>query len=136
MTNKIVVLVVEDEALIRLGTLQMLEDAGFEAVEAVNADEALKLLESRDDILVVFTDVNMPGSVDGLRMAHTIRGRWPPVHLIVTSGLLSPKIEDLPSRGRFVRKPYEFENVLATIQELLDSTTPSNPDGDVSSDLK
>jgi hypothetical protein len=69
-------------------------------------------------------------------MAHTIRGRWPPVHLIVTSGLLSPKIEDLPSRGRFVRKPYEFENVLATIQELLDSTTPSNPDGDESSDLK
>ena len=84
--RKPVVLVVEDENLIRLSALDMVEEAGFEAIAASDADEAIRILESRNDIRAVFTDVHMPGSMDGLRLARVVRNRWPPVALIVTSG--------------------------------------------------
>ena len=101
MVKKSVILIVEDEALIRLGAIQMLEDAGFETVEATNADDAIKILELRNDIRAVFTDINMPGTLDGIGMAHLVRGRWPPIHLILTSGLSSPSADDFPANGRF-----------------------------------
>ena len=97
----------------------MLEDAGFATVEACNADDAIRILEFRNDIRAIFTDINMPGTLDGMRMAHFVRGRWPPIHLIVTSGLISPSVEDLPANGRFIRKPYRPEHVIATLRELL-----------------
>ena len=75
---KPVVLIVEDEALIRMGAAQMVEDAGFEVLEASNADEAITMLETRSEIRAVFTDINMSGSIDGLKLAHAIRRRWPP----------------------------------------------------------
>lgn len=75
--KKAIVLVVEDEALIRLDAVHMIEDAGYEVVEAANADEAIRILEQHREIHVVFTDVNMPGSMDGLKLAHAIRNRWP-----------------------------------------------------------
>jgi CheY-like chemotaxis protein len=81
-----VILVVEDEAIVRMMAVSVAENAGFEALGAATADEAIKILESRLDIRLVFTDVNMPGSMDGLRLAHAVRNRWPPVELIVTSG--------------------------------------------------
>jgi len=81
-----VVLIVEDEILVRLTAVFLLEEAGFATLEAGSADEAIKLLEARKDIQVVFTDINMPGSMDGLRLAHSIRHRWPPVQLVLTSG--------------------------------------------------
>ena len=81
-----VVLIVEDEPLVRVGACNMIEDAGFEVIEAASADEAIRILESRSDIRVVFTDVHMPGTMDGLRLAHAVRGRWPPIKIIVTSG--------------------------------------------------
>ena len=84
--EKAVVLVVEDEALIRISAVHMVEDAGFASVEASNADEAIGILQSRDDIRAVFTDIRMPGSMDGWKLARAIRGRWPPIHLIWLRG--------------------------------------------------
>lgn len=127
MTKKTVILVVEDEPIIRMGAIQMLEDAGFAVVEANNAHDALAILENRSDIRVVFTDINMPGTLDGLRLARMVRGRWPPIHLIVTSGLLSPSDDDLPPGGRFIRKPYDPAHVMGTLRDLLDQTPPPDP---------
>ena len=94
-----VVLIVEDEPLVRLGAVQAIEDAGFEVIEAANADEAIRILENRSDIRVVFTDIHMPGSIDGLKLAHAVRDRWPPIKIIVTSGHGSGKRTG-PSGGR------------------------------------
>ena len=80
------VLIVEDEPLVRFCAVQTVEEAGFAVIEAANADEAIAILESRRDIRVVFTDIHMPGSMDGLKLAHAVRDRWPPIKIIVTSG--------------------------------------------------
>ncbi len=122
MDNAAVVLVVEDEALIRMSAVLMVEDAGFAAVEACNADEAIGILESRADIRAVFTDINMTGSMDGWKLAHAIRGRWPPIHLIVTSGLYIPVDGQLPAKGLFIRKPYSAEQVTAALREVFGHT--------------
>lgn len=124
------ILVVEDEALIRMGAVQMLEEAGFGVIEAWNAHDAMEILEKRTDVRAVFTDTNMPGTWDGMRLARMIRDRWPPIHLIVTSGLVSPGVEDLPSGGRFIRKPYDPAHVIATLRELLRQIPPSDPAND------
>jgi len=127
MKEKAVILVVEDEAIIRMGAVQMLEDAGFAVVEACNAHDAMEILDNRTDVRAVFTDINMPGTWDGMRLARMVRGRWPPIHLIVTSGLMSPDTDDLPPDGRFIRKPYDPAHVIATIRELLSQIRPSDP---------
>jgi two-component system, response regulator PdtaR len=101
-----VVLIVEDEPLVRLSAVKMIEDAGFEVIEAADADEAIRTLEGRRDIRVVFTDVQMRGSMDGLKLAHVVRNRWPPIKIIVTSGHELPPEHDLPEGGRFFAKPY------------------------------
>ena len=132
MTKKAVILVVEDEALIRIGAVQMLEEAGFAAVEASNAGDAIRILDLRSDIRAVFTDINLPGTLDGMRLARLVRRRWPPIHLILTSGLVSPKEGELPANGRFIRKPYETEHVIATIRELLELNPFPDPIKDVS----
>ena len=127
MRKKPVILVVEDESIIRMEAVQMLEDAGFSVVEASNADDAMGILELRNDIRAVFTDIRMPGTLDGMRLARAVRGRWPPIHLIVTSGLISPNEGDLPIGGRYIRKPYNPAYVIAIIRELLDQSSPSDP---------
>src|SRR6266851_3604133 len=101
-----VVLIVEDEFLLRMDAVDMIEAAGFEVVEAANADEAIGILEARRDITVVFTDIQMPGSMDGLKLARAVRGRWPPIKIIATSGHVHVSETDLPEGGRFLRKPY------------------------------
>jgi two-component system, response regulator PdtaR len=122
---KAVVLIVEDEALIRMSAVHIVEDAGFAVVEACNADEAIGILESRDDIRAVFTDINMSGSMDGWKLAHAIRGRWPPLHLIVTSGLSVPNRDQMPLRGRFIAKPYTAAQLTAALRDLFgDSPAP------------
>jgi CheY-like chemotaxis protein len=113
-----VILVVEDEALIRLNAVAMLTDAGYIVLEAANADEAIVMLERRLDISIVFTDVNMPGSMDGLKLVEAIRKRWPPVLLIVTSGKHALRQSDLPLGGRFISKPYSNEQVLYAVAQL------------------
>ena len=81
-----VVLVVEDDPLLRMLAVEVVEEAGFIAIEARDADEAVILLESRTDIALLFTDINMPGSMDGLKLAHAVRDRWPPIKILVVSG--------------------------------------------------
>ena len=116
---KPVVLVVEDDALVRMDAAETIERAGYTVLEAANADEAIRLLETRTDIAVVFTDIEMPGSMDGLRLAHAVRKRWPPVKLIATSGQYNIRDSDLPSGGRFIAKPYAPEQIARTLGELL-----------------
>jgi CheY-like chemotaxis protein len=101
------VLIVEDEPLVRMSAVKIIEDAGFEVVEAASADEAMRILECRSDIRVVFTDIHMPGSMDGLKLAHAVRNRWPPIKIIVTSGRDLITKQDLPEGGRFFAKPYD-----------------------------
>jgi CheY-like chemotaxis protein len=113
-----VILVVEDEVLVRMLVVSVAENAGFEALWAATADEAIGILESRSDIRLVFTDVNMPGSMNGLRLAHAIRGRWPPVELLVTSALGNITAEDLPERGRFLAKPYNVATLSRVFQQM------------------
>ena len=112
-----VILVVEDEFLIRLDAVDMIREAGFDAIEASDADEAISILEKRDDIAAVFTDVQMPGSMDGLKLASAIRGRWPPIKIVATSGNVSVRLEDLPQGGRFLPKPYTRAQIVAAIAE-------------------
>jgi CheY-like chemotaxis protein len=105
------VLIVEDEFLLRTNAAEFLQDAGFTVYDASNADEAIALLESHADIRAVFTDIHMPGSMDGLKLAHYVRGRWPPVKLILTSGHARPRVEDLPAGSGFFGKPYQLEKI-------------------------
>jgi CheY-like chemotaxis protein len=117
--EKPIVLIVESEALIRMSAVHMVEDAGFSSLNVCNADEAIDVLESRRDVRAVFTDINMSGSMDGLKLAEAIRGRWPPIHLIVTSG--ANMADKLPADGRFILKPYSAEQVEAVLSELFSS---------------
>ena len=118
---KLAVLIVEDDALIRALAVDIVEDAGYLPLEASNADEAVALLESRTDIAVLFTDINMPGSMDGLKLAHAVRGRWPPVKIIVTTGMHRPSSDQLPAHTVFLSKPYRPEQILEAIR-LLEQT--------------
>jgi len=112
------VLVVEDEFLVRMHAVSLLEEAGFGVLEAANADDAIALLESRKDIRVVFTDINMPGSMDGLRLAHAIRNRWPPVELVLTSGRWRVHNKEMPERGLFHSKPYRPSELIEMVRSL------------------
>jgi CheY-like chemotaxis protein len=114
-----VVLVVEDESLLRASAMDMVKEAGFDVIEASDADEAIRILESRSDIRAVFTDVHMPGSMDGLRLARVIRSRWPPVALIVTSGKTNVPENDLPTGGRFLPKPYHQAQIGSVLKQLI-----------------
>lgn len=114
-----VVLVVEDEMLLRMRAVDMVEDAGFTPVEAVDADEAVAILESRSDIALLFTDIQMPGSMDGLKLAHTVRERWPPIKIILVSGQLKPANLDIPTDSRFFGKPLEAKDMIAEMQNLI-----------------
>jgi two-component system, response regulator PdtaR len=108
------VLIVEDEFLIREMLKEDLEDAGYQVVQVSDADHAILILEARQDIHLVFTDINMPGSMDGLKLAAFVKDRWPPVHIIVTTGRSQPV--SLPPDALFISKPYLGSNVLAAIR--------------------
>ncbi|MCC5611815.1 response regulator [Nostoc sp. CHAB 5834] len=114
---KPVVLVVEDEPIIRMNAVSIIEDAGFDVIEATNADEAIVFLETRPDISIVFTDIEMPGSMDGLKLAHAIRNRWPPVVLIIASGRVTPGPDEMPTETIFLRKPYSEATVAKALRK-------------------
>lgn len=118
---KAVILVVEDEALIRMGAVDFVRAAGFEALEASNAAHAIAILEARADIHLVFTDIEMPGTMDGIKLAHYIRRRWPPVKLLVASGRVIVEESQLPTGARFFSKPYHDDNIVKALRELLPS---------------
>jgi two-component system, response regulator PdtaR len=123
------VLVVDDDFLVRLNALSLLEEAGFGVLEAGSADEAIAVLERRKDIRIVFTDINMPGSMDGLRLAHAIRDRWPPIDIVLTSGRMCVREEDMPERGVFLGKPYEPGELVQMVRSLAseDATSVGSP---------
>src|SRR3954453_7361980 len=114
-----VVLIVEDEFLIRMRAADIIEDAGFEVVEAADADEAISILESRGDIRVVFTDIKMPETMDGLKLAHAVKHRWPPVHIIATSAHYAALKDELPVDSVFLPKPYTEPKVIGALRALV-----------------
>jgi len=117
--DKGLVLVVDDEALVRMGAADVVEEAGFDVVEASNADEAIRILESRDDIFLIMTDIDMPaGSMNGLRLAAAVKRRWPPIHIIVVSGHYRANENELPHGAVFLSKPYQPSQLATHIRRL------------------
>lgn len=119
MADQISVLVVEDEALILMDIAFQLEAEGFKVYEATNADRAIELLVAHLEIRLIFTDIDMPGSMDGLKLAAAVRDRWPPVKIILTSGARSVGISHMPHGSIFFSKPYDHAAVLGSMRELL-----------------
>jgi two-component sensor histidine kinase/CheY-like chemotaxis protein len=113
------VLIVEDEMILRMRAVDIVEDAGFHPVEAVNADEALAILESRSDISLLFTDIQMPGSIDGLKLAHAVHDRWPSIKIILVSGHVKPSASETPADSRFFGKPLGVEHMIAELQAMV-----------------
>jgi len=129
-SGKSVILIVEDSALIRMGAVDLVLSAGYEALEARDSDEAIQVLELRDDIDLVFTDVQMPrGAMDGVMLSHYIRDKWPPVKLLVTSGKTILEEGSLPIGSRFFSKPYDDHAVMDAMTHLLASDEPTGAIG-------
>jgi two-component system, response regulator PdtaR len=113
------VLVVDDEALVRMGIVGELIWAGFDVHEARNSEDAMKTLATHGGIDVVFTDVDMPPGEYGLQLAALIRDRWPPMKIIVTSGHRMVDARSLPIEALFIPKPYHSEHVATSMREML-----------------
>jgi two-component sensor histidine kinase/CheY-like chemotaxis protein len=113
------VLVVEDEMVLRMRAVDIVEDAGFTPVEAVNADEAMAILESRSDIDLLFTDIQMPGSMDGLKLAHAVHNRWPAIKIILVSGQVKPSDAERPADSRFFGKPLGVGQMVNELQAMV-----------------
>jgi CheY-like chemotaxis protein len=114
-----VVLIVEDEMLLRMRAVDMVEAAGYASVEAIDADEAVVILQSRDDIALLFTDIQLPGSIEGLKLARTVRERWPPIKIILVSGQFKPSSSDIPANSRFFEKPLKADKMIAEIKGMI-----------------
>ncbi len=114
-----VVLVVEDELILRMRAVDIVEDAGFTPVEAINADDAIRILEARHDISLLFTDIQMPGSMDGLKLAHLAHARWPHIKIILVSGQIPVTEEDRPEDSKFFPKPLEIRQMILELQEMV-----------------
>jgi CheY-like chemotaxis protein len=119
LSGKTVILVVEDEAIIRMCAVELVTEAGFEVLEAKCADEAISILETRIDVKLVFTDVEMPGTMDGLKLAHYIRNRWPPIKILAASGKTIIQESQFPPGARFFPKPYADRTIVEAIIDLL-----------------
>jgi CheY-like chemotaxis protein len=121
--NSFAVLVVEDDALLRAEAVDLCIEAGFSTYEARNADQAIRILERHSDIRVLFTDIEMEGSMDGLRLAHAVRERWLPVSIMVTSGRRNVKSDDLPEDGLFFSKPYSPDDIVNALTGIAAEIT-------------
>ena len=113
------VLIVEDEMMLRMRAVDIVEDAGFTPVQAINADQALAILESRSDISLLFTDIQMPGTMDGLKLAHAVHDRWPAIKIILVSGQVSPSDAERPADSRFFGKPLSDGRMIAELQAMV-----------------
>jgi two-component system, response regulator PdtaR len=119
VTHAVSVLVVEDEALIRMDIADQLERDGFFVFEAANADQAIVVLNAEPSVRIMFTDIDMPGSMDGLKLAAAVRDRFPPVQIIVTSGHRSVELSEMPAGSVFFSKPYQHAAVMASMRQML-----------------
>lgn len=113
------VLIVEDEMILRMRAVDIVESAGFNPVEAVNADQAISILEARSDISLLFTDIQMPGSIDGLKLAHAVHDRWPSIKIILVSGQVKPSDTETPAHSRFFGKPLGVDQMIAELQGMV-----------------
>lgn len=109
------VLVVEDEPLLLMMALDLVEDIGFEVFEATNADDALRLLEAQPGIQIVWTDIDIPGSMNGLVFATAVRERYPPIEILIVSAMTQPLLHQMPERGIFFTKPYNRKELAQTL---------------------
>ena len=116
-----VVLVAEDEILVRQLSVYELEEAGYKVIEAATAKQALAVFEAGVPIDVLFTDVNMPGEIDGIGLVRLVHRRWPDVGLIVTSGQAAIAEDELPDDGRFIRKPYRLSKMSELVGQVARS---------------
>ncbi|WP_235695857.1 response regulator [Agrobacterium larrymoorei] len=114
-----IILVIEDEPIIRMTVAEDLLSEGFSVVEASNAHEALAILESGEKITAIFSDIDMPGTLNGLQLAWIVRERWPPVHLFLTSGHKRPRVDELPEQACFIPKPYLHKAVIGALRNTL-----------------
>ena len=119
LVPRVPVLVVEDEPLVRMLAADILEEAGFDVVEASSAPAALSILERRTDVKALFTDIDMPGGMNGLELAGIVHSRWPDIAIIVTSGVYRPAADNLPSDGVFIGKPYAAQAPVRVIREMI-----------------
>ena len=117
-----VVLIVEDEMVLRMRAVDMVEDAGYTPLEALDAAEAVAILESRSDVALMCTDIQMPGQMDGVGLAHAVHERWPAIRIIVVSGQLNLPHLDLPPRSRFLGKPLNAGEVIAEMRDMIGYT--------------
>jgi CheY-like chemotaxis protein len=113
-----IILLIEDEPLQQIFLSDLIAEAGFEVIEVGSAEQGLAVLESRSDVRIVFADLDMPQSIDGLRIAAAIRDRWPPIEIILTSGRTSPAMEMIPARSCFVVKLYVTSQIIGAIQSF------------------
>ena len=116
--NHSVVLVVEDEVLIRIGMLQSLEEIGCDAIDAADSAEALSLLDRRPDIWLLFSDINMPGALDGLALAHQVHREHPAIRLMLTSGRPAPGVCEMPHGTQFISKPYVVQDLARRMRSM------------------
>lgn len=114
------VLVVEDEPLIRMFASDIATEAGYGVVEVSSAREALAAIESDSSIGIVFTDIHMPGAMDGLEMSHVARKRWPPIRFLIVSGHRKLEPNQLPSGSKFFAKPYDMSEITEALGRLTD----------------
>jgi DNA-binding NtrC family response regulator len=119
MKNPCTVLIVEDEPLVRMVAVELLQDAGFEVCEADHADKAIPVLEAQNTVRVLFTDVRMPGSMNGYALAHYVHGRWPNINIIVTSGHTRVRNDSLPPGAVFIPKPYDPDLLRQCVQKMI-----------------
>ena len=113
-----IILTVEDEVLISEYLNKVLGDSGYEVITAGNADEAIAILEARNDIRIMITDIDMPGSMDGLRLAAAVRRKWPSIKIIIATGKGRPRDDQMPEHSKFLAKPYSSARVLAAVRHF------------------
>src|SRR5215471_20358193 len=118
-TEPVTVLIVEDDELVREFEVEFLSAAGFQVLEADNGEDALSLLESNPNIGVLFTNINMPGPLDGVTLASIAAVQWPHLAIIIGSGDVLPPSGSLPSGVTFIRKPCDPESVIQLIRERV-----------------
>ena len=115
---RVKILIVEDEPLVRMIAVDLVEEAGFEAIEASDADEAIALLEQVSDIRILMTDIDMPGSMNGLKLAAAVRDRWPPIKIVMVSGKQRPLMSEMPEQSLFFSKPYDIRKMADTLTKM------------------
>jgi two-component system, response regulator PdtaR len=119
VVGKRAVLIVEDDALVRVIGSDALEDAGYEVLEAASADEALSLLDANDNVRLLFTDIRMPGKLDGLQLADLVHERWPTIKILITSGDTWPSQDRIPDDGQFIAKPYKVSALCDQVDRII-----------------